>query len=461
MDKYDAIIIGTGQGGTPLAKKLAKHGWKTAIIEKANPGGTCINTGCTPTKTLVASAKAAHTIANASAWGIEVKDYHIDIKKVLERKNKIVEQFRGGVRKGIAKTNNLTFIEGTAFFTANNTLSVKVKEGELIEIFADKIFINTGASPSIPPIEGIDKTKYYTSASLMELEEIPQHLIIIGSGYIGLEFSQLYKRLGSKVTLLEKGGRILKKEDEDVATELEKILSAEGIVIEKNIRINRVEEKNNKVLVHCTRDNKPVIIEGTHLLIAAGRKPCTEELHLDIAGVKVDDKGFIQTDEKLKTSVENIYALGDVKGGPQFTHVSYNDYLILYHNLVSGEERTIESRIVPYCIFMDPQLGRVGITEQEAIEKNIPHKVAKIPGNYIARGLETGHTQGLMKAVVHAEDERVLGVAIIGEEGGEVMSILQMAMVGNIKWTQLREMIFAHPLYAESINNLFMQFDEV
>lgn len=461
MDKYDALIIGTGQGGVPLAKKLAKHGWKTAIIEKSNPGGTCINTGCTPTKTLIASAKTAHTIANASMWGIEVKDYHINIKKVFDRKNKIVELFRGGVSKGVTKTNNLTFIEGEAFFASKDIVSVKMNSGEIKEISSGKIFINTGASSSIPQIEGIHKVNYYTSASMIELEEIPQHLIIIGSGYIGLEFSQLYKRLGSKVTLLEKGERILKKEDDDVAAELGKILSTEGIIIEKNIKINSVDEKNNKVLVHCIRDDKAVTIEGSHLLIAAGRKPNTEDLHLDAAGVKVDGNGFIQTDEKLKTSVENIYALGDVKGGPQFTHVSYNDYLILYHNLVHGEERTIERRIVPYCIFMDPQLGRVGITEQEAIEKNIPHKVAKIPGDYISRGLETGNTQGLMKAVVHAEDKSILGVAIIGEEGGEVMSILQMAMLGNIKWTQLREMIFAHPLYAESINNLFMQFDEV
>jgi len=461
MDKYDAVVIGTGQGGTPLAKKLAKHGWKTAIIEKSNPGGTCINTGCTPTKTMIASAKAAHIIANASEWGIDVKGYHINIKKVLERKNKIVELFRAGVSKGVSKTNNLTFIEGDAFFTSSNMLNIKLNTGEVKEISAGKIFINTGASPFIPSIEGLDKTSYYTSASLMDIQEVPQHLIIIGSGYIGLEFSQLYKRLGSNVTILEKSDRILKKEDKDVADELEKILSAEGVIIQKNIKINRIEEKNDKILVTCTFENKPVTIEGSHLLIAAGRKPCTEGLHLDAAGIQVNDKGFIRTDKKLKTSVENIYALGDVKGGPQFTHVSYNDYLILYHNLVHDEERTIDNRIVPYCIFMDPQLGRVGITEQEAIEKNIPHKVAKIPGNYISRGLETGHTQGFMKAVVHAEDKSILGVAIIGEEGGEVMSILQMAMAGNIKWTQLREMIFAHPLYAESINNLFMQFDEV
>jgi len=459
VQEYDALIIGTGQGGTPLSKKLAKAGWKTAIVERAAIGGTCINTGCTPTKTLIASARAAYVVAHARQWGVEVDGYHIHLPEMLKRKQEVVDMFRTGTEKGFGKTDGLTVIKGTASFTGPKEVTVTTAEGEKMVCTAKKIFINAGCTAAVPEVEGISGVTYYTAASMMEVQVVPEHLIIIGSGYIGLEFGQLYRRLGSKVTILEKSKRILAKEDEDTAEEMENILTGEGVVFSKSTTVLKATEVDGKVTLTVKEGENEKVLEGTHLLIAAGRKPAVEQLNLAAAGVSTDEKGFIKVDELLQTSAPDIYALGDVKGGPQFTHIAYNDYIILYNNLVKDKHYSTRERIVPYCVFTDPQLGRAGITEKEAREKGLPYKVVKFPGKNIARAIESGDTRGWMKAVINTSDDTLLGVAIIGEQGGEVMSVMQMAMLGNIKWPQLRETIFAHPLYAESINNLFMQLD--
>jgi dihydrolipoamide dehydrogenase len=460
MRQFDAIIIGSGQGGTPLAKKLAKQGWKTALIEKQWVGGTCVNVGCTPTKTMIASAKIAYTIEQATKYGVHTQGCTINMQEILERKNKVVESFRKGAQKGLEETENLELIFGTASFVGEKTLKVILNDGGEEEIKGDKIFIDVGTRPNIPSIKGLKEAGYLTSTTLMELQEVPEHLLIIGGGYIGLEFGQMYRRFGSKVTILENGERFLSREDADVAEEIKKFLQAEEIEIITHAQLERVEKKSNIITAKVMVGKEERQINCSHVLVSAGRIPNTDLLNLETAGIKTNERGYIVANDKLETSVEGIYVIGDVKGGPEFTHIAYNDYIVLYHNLIEGKHESIEDRMVPYTMFTDPQLGRVGVTEQQAKEKGLNVKVATLPMAHVARAIETGDTRGLMKAVVDAESGLILGVAIVGQEGGEIMSVLQMAMTGGITWQQIRNMVFAHPLYTESLNNLFMKLED-
>lgn len=460
MRHYNAVIIGSGQGGTPLAKKLAKKGWKTVLIEKESIGGTCINVGCTPTKTMIASAKTAYTVTQAEKYGVETTGLKINIDTILARKDKIVKSFRNGSQLGLEHTENLEVIFGTASFIGEKKLQVLLNDGGEVQLTADKIFIDTGTSAAIPAIAGLTETGYLTSTSLMELPQIPEHLLIIGGGYIGLEFGQMYKRFGSKVTILEYSQRFLSREDEDVADEVMKFLQAEEITIVTNVQVQRVHKNGDNIVANVVVNEGEKEILCTHILVSAGRTPNTDLLNLEAAGISTDERGYIITNDKLETTAKDIYAIGDVKGGPEFTHIAYNDYIIIYNNLIEGKEENIKDRLVPYTMFTDPQLGRVGITEQEGLKKGLNIKVAKLPMAHVARAIETGDTRGIMKAVVDAESGAILGVAIVGQEGGEVMSVLQMAMTGGITWQQLKNMVFAHPLYAESINNLFMQLEQ-
>jgi dihydrolipoamide dehydrogenase len=457
MKKYDAIIIGAGQAGAPLAKKLALAGKKVAIIEKKWVGGTCINDGCTPTKTMIASARVAHLTRNGKQWGVETDEVKINYKTILARKNEIVASFKSGVTKGLEKAPNLEIIFGDASFINNHQILIKTDDGE-IEIEGELIFINTGCSPSIPDIEGIKDTEYLTSTTLLELEEVPKQLIIVGGGYISLELGQMMSRFGAKVTILERGKTLLPREDDDVCEAITEIFKKEGIEIHTNAEVTTISGKQQKK-VTANIKGKVETFTGSHILIASGREPQTKNLRLTFADVETDEKGYIKVDEKLKTTAQNIYALGDVKGGPAFTQISYNDFVIVSKNLLEKENLTTTGRPVPYCIFTDPQLGRVGLSETQAKEKGINYKVAKIPMTNVARALETGETAGYMKAIVDADSKQILGAAVLGTEGGEIMSILQIAMLGNITYEQLRYNIFAHPLYAESLNNLFMSFD--
>ena len=457
MKHFDAIIIGSGQGGTPLAKKLAKKGWNVALIEKQWIGGACVNVGCTPTKTMIASAKSAYDVKHAGKLGVNVDGFSVDIKKILDRKNEVVKSFRNGAEKGLEETENLTIIYGTAAFISNKSLKVSLNDGGEAIVSADKIFINVGTSPQIPEVHGLTEVGYYTSTTLMELQEVPEHLLIIGGGYIGLEFGQMYRRFGSKVTILESGQRFLEKEDEDIAEEVLEFLRSEDIEIRTNAKMKRVESRDGEIKATIIEDEKEINISCTHILIAAGRTPNTKLLDLQNTNIKTNDRGYIDVNDKLETAVEGVYVIGDVKGGPEFTHIAYNDHLILLHNLFENTKKSIKGRMVPYTMFTDPQLGRVGSTEQEAKEKGLDIKVALLPMDNVARAIENGDTRGVMKAVVDAKSGKILGVAILGQEGGEIMSVLQMAMVGGITGQELREMVFAHPLYAESINNLFMK----
>ena len=450
MEKpYDAVVIGSGQGGKPLAIELANRGKKTLLVEKEHIGGTCINRGCTPTKAMVASAKAIYEANRTHLFGVLGKDHTVDMAAVRERKQKIVDSFRQSSLNVIKKTKGLDLIFGTARFVDQNHLEILDNSGKNHAISANLFFINTGCRPRIPPIDGINSVPYLNSTTIMELEDLPLHLVVIGGGYISLEFSQMFRRFGSKVTILEQSERLLKREDPDVSEKLKEILLEDGIDIQFNSNIKNVAcDEQNNIIVNGE-------IKGSHLLVATGRIPNTEDLRFEAAGIDQDKKGFIRVNEKLQTSVSHIYAIGDVKGGPAFTHISYDDYLIIRDNLLFNGDRTIKDRLIPYTIYTDPQLGRVGLTEEEAKKAGIPHKVAKMPMSYVARAIEIDETRGFMKAIVHAETGQILGCTILGVEGGELMSMLEIAMMGKLPYQKLRDAIFAHPTFAEALNNLF------
>lgn len=460
MKEFDAIVIGAGQAGVPLAKKLANAGWKTALIEKRFIGGTCINDGCTPTKTMVASAKMAYMADTSSELGIDIPAYTVNFKKVMARKAAVVKQFREGAAKGLEKTANLTVIYGMAKFESDDVLYVEGNDGSFENYTAKHIFINTGDTPVIPDIEGVDEIDYLTSTTLLEIGEIPEHLMIVGGGYIGLEFAQLFRRFGAKVTLLERSDRLMPKEDDDVCTELSAIYREDGIDLFTEAKVVKFEQlPGKKIRVTVDLKGKQVTHICSHVLLASGRKPQTETLGLENTVIETDKHGFIQVDEFLETKAKGVYALGDVKGGPAFTHIAYNDYIVVAANILDHAKKSIKNRILPYCVFTDPQLGRVGINEIQAKEQGLNYIVAKIPMKNVARAIETSQTRGFMKALVDEKTRQILGASIIGEQGGEIMSVLQMAMVGKITADEIRSMIFAHPLYAESLNNLFMSID--
>ena len=456
MTTYDAIIIGAGQAGVPLARKLAGAGWKTALIERRWVGGTCINDGCTPTKTLIASGRMAYLAGRSGDWGVPVEGYRVDLPAVKRRKDEVVESFRNGSQKRLENTPGLDLLFGSAAFSGPKTLTVHLNDGGRRELTADKIFINTGAAPRIPDIPGIGAVPCLTSTTVLDLEAVPEHLLILGGGYIALELGQLYGRLGSRVTILERGEALLKREDEDVADALRTILEEEGITVHTGARVQRVEARpGGGVGLHVRLGDADHEITGTHLLTANGRTPLTAGLDLARTGLAADAKGYLPVNDRLETAVPGIYALGDVKGGPAFTHIAYHDYVIVYKNLLEGASLSTKDRQVPYCVFTDPQLGRVGLSEREARAQGFDVKIAKMPMTHVARALEIGETRGFMKAVVDAQSHQVLGAAVLGADGGEIMSVLQVAMMGGLPYETLQFGVFAHPTFAESLNNLF------
>ena len=461
MKQYDVIIIGSGQAGAPLARKMAKAGKKTAIIEKRWVGGTCVNDGCTPTKTWVASARAAYLAGRCNNLGVHIDGYSIDMPQVKKRKDDIVMHSRNGNQKSLEEDPNIDLLFGEASFSGPKAVTVKLNDGGSEELQADLIFINVGLQTVIPNIEGLADIDYLTSTSILELEYVPQHILIIGGNYIGLEFGQMFRRFGSQITLLERGPRIMSHEDEDVSHEVQNILEEESIAVLTKTQATKFEkDAHGRIQATLDINGRVEVMEVTHVLVAAGRAPQTKALNLEAAGIKTDDKGFIKVDNKLQTNVPGIYALGDVTGGPAFTHIAYNDFTIVWRNLLMGADLNTDDRPLPYCMFTDPQLGRVGITEAEAKKQGINYKVAVLKMSSVARAVEVGETRGLMKAVVNADTKEILGVAILSEEGGEIMSVMQMAMQGGITYDRIRYCVFAHPTYSESLNNLFMKLDE-
>lgn len=458
MKTLDAIVIGSGQGGTPLSKKLANAGFKTLLVEKRLVGGTCINDGCTPTKTLIGHANIAERVRKSEHWNIFTPGMSIDYEAIWNHKNQVVNSFRGSSEKGIQATEGLELVFGEATFIGHKTIQVTFPEGGTQVYRAERIYINAGCRPAIPDIPGLSVVPYLTSSTLLDLQHIPGQLIIIGGSYIALEMAQLFHRLGSRVTVLERASQLLSKEDADVSACIRDILQEEGISIITNAETERVEKPlHDGVIVHVNQEGKTFMVSGTHLLVAAGRKPNTDILRVNTTGLETDNHGYIKVNSYLETNVEGIYALGDVKGGPAFTHVSYNDYVIIIRNLLENKRLSTEGRLNVYCMFTDPQLGHVGLTEREAKEQQIPYLRYTLPMTRVARAIESGNTKGMMKAITHKETGEILGASIIGEQGGETMTVLQMAMQAGFTSEDIRYQLFAHPLYAESLNNLFMQ----
>ena len=457
--QYDAIVVGSGQGGTPLSVALANAGMRTALIERKHVGGTCVNEGCTPTKTMVASGRVAYLARRASDYGVRTGPISIDLEKVRQRKRDIVDQFRGGNERRVAKTQNLELIMGEASFSGAKSLVVRTKDAGQRTVSADRIFINAGTRASRPKLEGLDQVRFLDNESIMELGTVPEHLLVLGGGYIGLEFGQLFRRFGSSVTIIQSADQLLTREDPDVAEEVTKILRQDGVEVVLSAKAARVDQSGETIQLHVEAGGKATSFFGSRLLVATGRTPNSDTLNLSAAGVQTDEHGFIRVDDRLETTAEGIYALGDIKGGPAFTHISYDDFRILRANLLEGKAASTKDRQVPYCVFIDPQLGRIGITENEARAQRRNIHVAKLPMASVARALEIDEARGFMKAVVDPETNQILGAAVLGIEGGEVMSVLETAMIGKLPYTALRDATYAHPTLSESLNNLFTAMD--
>ena len=453
-ERFDAIVIGAGQAGGPLASALARSGKRTVLIEREHVGGTCINEGCTPTKTMVASARVAYLARRAADYGVATGPIAVDMGRVRERKRAIVKSFRAGSLRRIEGTAGLELLCGEARFTGPRRVAVDGRELE-----AELVFINTGGRPAAPDIEGLDRVPSLDSTSIMELDQVPEHLIVLGGGYIGLEFGQMFRRFGSRVTIVQRGRQLLPLEDEDVAEAVLGILREDGVEVLLEAAAVRAAVAGGGIRLTVRSSAGERDLQGSHVLRAAGRVPNTDRLDLPAAGIATDAKGFIAVDARLQTSVPGVYALGDVKGGPAFTHISYDDYRVIRTNLLQGGSACITDRLVPYAVFIDPQLGRIGITEREARRLGRPFRVARMPMNHVARALELDESRGLMKAVVDAGTGEILGAAVLGIEGGELMAVLQLAMMGGIRYDRLRDAVFAHPTLAESLNNLFTTLD--
>ena len=456
---FDTVIIGTGQSGKPLAVALARAGWKVAVIEREYVGGTCINVGCTPTKTMVASGRVAYLARRARDYGVDAGAVTVDMKRVYERKRAMVERFRGNGQKTLEKAPNLELIFGEARFTGAKRVVVELKGGGTREIEGRKIVINIGCRPAVPQIPGLDRMPFLDSSSIMELTELPGHLVVLGGGYIGLEFCQMFRRFGARVTVVNRDPRLIAREDPDVSAEVEKILREDGIEVLNSAQVTRLEKNTDGVRAELAVAGRAKQITGSHLLLALGRVPNSDRLNLSAAGVETDPSGFIKVNSKLEANVPDVYAIGDVKGGPAFTHISYDDFRVLRENWLNSGSATIDGRPVPNCMYIDPQLATVGLNETEAQKRGLDYRVAKLPMTGVARALEMSETRGFMKAIVDRKSGQILGCTILGIEGGEIMSMLQIAMMGKLPYTAIKEAIFAHPTLAESLNNLFMTLD--
>jgi pyruvate/2-oxoglutarate dehydrogenase complex dihydrolipoamide dehydrogenase (E3) component len=461
-DRYDAIVIGAGQAGGPLSTALARAGYRTAIVERTHVGGTCINEGCTPTKTMVASARVAYLARRGADYGVRTGDISVDMVRVRQRKRDIVNSFRDDSQRQIVDTPNVDLIFGEASFTGPRTVEVLLPDGSHRPLAAARwVFLNTGCRPARPRLDGVAGVPTLDSTSIMELDVVPEHLLVLGGGYVGLEFGQMFRRFGARVTIVQRGPRLLGREDDDVADAVAQILREDGIEVLLQTDARSVTRGVDDTLrLRVGADGATRELVGSHLLLAAGRAPNTERLNLKAAGIDADAHGYIVVNDLLETSAPDVYALGDVKGGPAFTHISFDDWRIIRTNLLEGGQASTAGRLVPYTVFIDPQLGRVGQTEAEARASGRPIRVAKMPMSEVARALEVDESRGFLKAVVDRDSNQILGFAGLGLEGGELMAVAEVAMLGNLPYTALREGIFAHPTLAEGFNNLFASFTD-
>ncbi len=447
--RFDAIIIGTGQAGPSLAARLAGAGLRVAVIERKLFGGTCVNTGCTPTKALVASARAAQVARRGADWGVLTGPVSVDMKRVKERKDAIVRKSNQGVEKWLKGLENCTVYAGHARFADSHVVQVN---GHSLQ--ADKIFINVGARAFIPPLAGLDTIDFLTNSSMMEIDFLPEHLVIVGGSYIGLEFGQMYRRFGSRVTIAEMGPRLIGRDDEDVSEAVREILENEGVDVRLNSECIAVEKSSDRIVVRLNCEDEDDRVEASHLLLATGRQPNTDDLGLEQAGVEVNKRGYIQVDDQLRTSVPGIWALGDCNGQGAFTHTSYNDYEIVASNLLDDDSRRVSDRILTYGLYIDPPLGRAGMTEAQVRASGRKALIGKRPMSRIGRAIEKGETQGFMKVLVDAASEEILGAAVLGVGGDEVIHSILDIMYAKVPYTVIQRAVHAHPTVSELIPTL-------
>lgn len=453
MKKYDAVIIGFGKGGKTLAGFLAGKGQNVALVEKSDKmyGGTCINVGCIPSKKLVNSTKVLKDKGLSS-----IEDKEKFYSESIENKNTLIGALRGKNYEMLASKENITVYDGTGSFVSKNVVNVG-NNGENVQIEGEKIFINTGAATIIPNIKGLKESNYvYTSTSIMELKELPKKLTIIGAGYIGLEFASMYSEFGSEVTVIDMGDRLMPREDEEIAERVKAILEAKGIKFLLKSKIEEISDRNDKGYVKISGENGESEVESDAILVAIGRKPNTEGLNLEAAGVKTDERGAVVVDETLKTTADNIWAMGDVKGGLQFTYISLDDFRIIRDNVYGNGNRTINDRnVIPYSVFINPPLSRVGMTEKEAIEKGYEVKTGRLEAMAIPKGKIEGVTDGLLKTVVDAKTDKILGCTLLCNTSHEMINVVAAAIKAEQKYTFLKDMIFTHPTMSEALNDLF------
>lgn len=456
VEKFDSIVIGTGQAGPALAVRLAKSGRKTAILERKLFGGTCVNVGCIPTKTLIASARVAHLARRAADFGVVLDGgFHVDMKAVKARKDAVVKQSNSGVADWLKATPNLTVIEGHGRFESAHAVRVNDR---LLD--AKETFINVGGRAAVPNISGLNEVDYFTNSTIMDVDFLPEHLVIIGGSCIGLEFAQAYRRFGSRVTVIEMGPRLISREDESVSTAVQKILEAEGITVRLNANCLAVSRKNNGVGVNVTCEGESEEIVGSHLLLAVGRKPNTDDLGLDKAGVTMDARGFITVDDLLRTSVPDIWALGDANGRGAFTHTSYNDFEIVAANLLDNDPRKVTDRIPTYALFIDPPLARVGMTEREVRASGHKALVGRMKMARVGRARERSETQGMMSVLIDAETKKILGAALLGIEADEAIHAIIDMMYAGKPYTVIQRAVHIHPTVSELIPTLLGDLKE-
>jgi pyruvate/2-oxoglutarate dehydrogenase complex dihydrolipoamide dehydrogenase (E3) component len=447
MSNYDAIIIGTGQSGPALARRMVAAGRKVAIIERKLFGGTCVNTGCTPTKTLVASAYAAHVARRAADYGVKVEGtVKVDMKAVKARKDAVVASSRDGLEQSLKALEGCTVYKGHGRFVAAKKVQVNASE-----LAADRIFINAGGRATIPPIPGLDRVPYLTNSSMMEVDFLPAHLVILGGSYVGLEFAQTYRRFGSEVTVIEAGPRLIAREDEDVSQAVADFLKEEGIDVRVGSKMTGVERDGNSIAVTIESAGKNSRIVGTHLLVAVGRRPNTDDLGLDKAGIATDAHGYIQVDDQLRTSVAGIWAMGDCNGRGAFTHTSWNDYEIVAANLLDNDHRRVSDRITAYALYTDPPLGRAGMTETEVRNSGKPALIATMAMEDVSRAVERGETKGFMKILVDRDSKQILGASFLGLAGDEVVHSVLDIMYAKAPYTVIQRAMHIHPTVSELV----------
>lgn len=455
IEDYEDVVLGGGKGGKSLAMALANAGHRVALIERGQIGGTCINVACIPTKTMVASAKLIELASRADEFGVALPAAGPSITGVVDRKRRVVGGMVDAHWKLFTETPNMTFLLGTGKFLADRTIEVTLNDGSVVSVRGERVYINTGSHTAVPPIPGLSEVDYLTSTTVMELEELPTRLAVIGAGYIALEFAQVFRRLGSDVVVVGRGERFLPNEDPDIAAEVRKVLEEDGIEFLDGVETNGVKQIRDGVEIAYTRGSEVGTLTCSHLMLAVGRTPNTADLGLEAAGVEVGLRGGIVVNDRLETTAAGVFAIGDCNGGPLFTHVSWDDYRIVLANVLHDAGRSTAGRLVPYTLFVDPELGRVGLTEEQARAKGYDVVVAKLPAAKIPRANTAGETKGLLKAVVDRKTGQILGCSLFCHSAGEVMSVVQMAMLGKVPYFQVRDTVFTHPTMAESLNLLF------